>query len=498
MIINDKCQFNTLLAKAAAALDIPDHIYEDATLKYEDVGEWLSAEDSALREFSPEIYVQGSFRLGTVIRPITNEDEYDIDLVCHLNIRKESVTQAELKKMVGDRLRKRDDLAKMLKPSRRCWTLEYPPQVEMPGFHMDVLPAIPNSERPPTGILLTDTELRLWQRSNPKSYADWFHARMKVIFEARRAVLAKEFSASIEDVPEWAVKTPLQIAIQLLKRHRDIHFQGKAIPRPVSIIITTLAARAYSGEVDVSDALANIVRTVEANWGKPGYVENRNGRWWVENPVDPGENFADKWNEYPERREAFWAWLQKVKLDFASAQGKRLLNEAADTLSPVLGKRTMASAAREVGATDAPMLPVVTRSSLSVPGLGDSRHAQRPLWPVVTAHTASIRGDVYYARESKRKMWAMNNRPVPKNVWLRFTVQTNTPLPYAVKWQIVNTGAEAFSAGQPRGDFYDTDEGYTRTRWESTAYSGTHWVEAFVIKDGRSVARTGKLLVKVR
>ena len=209
-------------------MDIPEHVYEDATLKYEDVGNWLGAEDSDLLRYAPEIYVQGSFRLGTVVRPINEEDEYDIDLVCHLEIEKEQTTQKDLKEMVGDRLKKRDDLAKILEPSRRCWTLEYPAENQMPRFHMDVLPAIPNMERPPTGILLTDTELKLWQKSNPRAYADWFYERMKVIFQEKRAAFAESIqAANVEEVPEWQVKTPLQTAVQILKRHRDIHFQGR-------------------------------------------------------------------------------------------------------------------------------------------------------------------------------------------------------------------------------------------------------------------------------
>ena len=43
--------------------------------------------------------------------------------------------------------------------------------------------------------------------------------------------------------------------------------------------------------------------------GMPKYIENRNGKWWVKNPVDKDENFADRWNEYPERRLAFLRWF---------------------------------------------------------------------------------------------------------------------------------------------------------------------------------------------
>ena len=243
---------------------------------------------------------------------------------------------------------------------------------------------------------------------------------MKVIFESRRAAMAKELSASVEDVPEWAVKTPLQVAVQILKRHRDIYFEKKPEIKPVSIIVSTLAARAYGGEADVMDALSGSVHAVEANWGKPGYVENRNGRWWVENPVDSGENFADKWNEYPERREAFWAWVQRVKTDFGQAQAKRTLNEAVAALSPVLGKRTIELAARDVGVTTGAMLPAVVRPTIQVPALGDTQHVQRPAWPERQIYTSKLRGDVYYSKNAKHKMWALNNRPVPKHVWLKF------------------------------------------------------------------------------
>ena len=233
-------RLSDLLGYVAETLDIPDYLYEDAVLKYEDVGAWLATEDSDLAKYSPEVYPQGSFRLGTMIKPLSDNDDYDIDLVCHLTIKKESTTQNGLKQMVGDRLKKRKDLERVLDECRRCWTLDYPRQ-----FHMDVLPAIPNFERPPSGILLTDTELRAWQRSNPIRYADWFYDRMKVIFREKRAALAESLRLSIEEVPQWRVKTPLQRVVQLLKRHRDLYFQQDQDDKPVSIIITTLAAQAY-------------------------------------------------------------------------------------------------------------------------------------------------------------------------------------------------------------------------------------------------------------
>jgi hypothetical protein len=87
---------------------------------------------------------------------------------------------------------------------------------------MDVLPAIPDPDATPTGILLTDKKLTLWLTSDPVAYADWFRRRMATEFLQRRTALATEMRKSIEQVPEWQVKTTLQQVIQVLKAHRDL------------------------------------------------------------------------------------------------------------------------------------------------------------------------------------------------------------------------------------------------------------------------------------
>jgi hypothetical protein len=186
------------------------------------------------------------------VRPISNEDHYDIDLVCRLAIGKEATTQKRVKTMVGDRLKERSDLAEAIEESRRCWRLNLADH-----FHLDTLPCIANIERAPNGILLTDTDLTKWQKSNPIAYADWFRTRMTVVFEQRRYELAKAMKADIQAVPEWQVKTPLQRAVQILKRHRDVYFQNDLDKRPVSIILTTLAALSYNNESDIFQALAS-------------------------------------------------------------------------------------------------------------------------------------------------------------------------------------------------------------------------------------------------
>lgn len=75
---------------------------------------------------------------------------------------------------------------------------------------------------------------------------------------------------------------------------------------------------------------------------------------------------------------------------------------------------------------------------------------------------------------------------------------SNVKPPYLIKWQVVNTGAEAVEAKGLRGEFYEGEGNYGTTRWESTLYRGTHWIEAFVIKHGVCVARSGRVYVMIR
>lgn len=345
-------QFLTFLAES---LDISDTLHEEAECRYKAVGQWLGKEDSPLAQFSPQIYPQGSFRLGTVIKPFDDREEYDIDLVCELQTSKDAISQQQLKEMVGDRLRAHSDYARMLdKEGRRCWTLCYSNSAQ---FHMDILPAIPEDEKFKLLLAKYGVPFRLaekaisvtdkttdnysfidyeWPRSNPKGYAEWFRERMKVRFENLRKSLAESRrAATIEAVPEHQVKTPLQMAVQILKRHRDIRFLHDGDDKPVSIIISTLAAHAYNNEADIVDCLLSLLE------GMPRFIETRNGISWVTNPVNPMENFADKWQENPQREVKFRNWLQEVSKELTRALEEGNLGQLQEVFREHFGARAV-------------------------------------------------------------------------------------------------------------------------------------------------------------
>ncbi len=126
-------------------LDISDTRYEQATESYMSLGRWLNREGSTIKVYDPAVYVQGSFGLGTVIKPLNLDEEYDVDSICELKLLgKPFVSQLKLKQMLGieiEAYRRSKGMVKPLHEGRRCWTLRYSDGAQ---FHMDIVPALPN------------------------------------------------------------------------------------------------------------------------------------------------------------------------------------------------------------------------------------------------------------------------------------------------------------------------------------------------------------------
>lgn len=330
-----------LIDDAIASFDIPEQVYERAIARSTAAADWLKRRWDA-RDIGGAIYPQGSFRLGTVVRPIHANGEYDMDLVCERDLRKESVSQAALEAEVGVDLRSYvasgPEGAPKLDEGKRCWTLDYPGE----PFHMDFLPAIPNPDAAPDGILITDREVRIWQWSNPVGFSLWFYATMARELQEARIVFAEQKQVDVEDVQEWRVRTTLQRAVQALKRHRDLYFADRDFA-PASIIITTLAGRAYRGVGDLYDVLVSVSRDM------PGYVELRDGILWIENPVEKKENFADRWRSEPQRADAFAQWIEAAHRDFVSFGSDLGVDRTLDRIGKSFGDHARTAAGSRLG-----------------------------------------------------------------------------------------------------------------------------------------------------
>ena len=332
-----------ILSRIADELNITDTMYKKAVSSYTAVGEWIGDGLS----YKVTIMPQGSMNLGTVVKPLDDRDDYDIDLVCLLEDGKELSPRA-VKHLVGNRLKENKTyLEKLDKEGKRCWTMQYD------EFHMDILPCIPDAETfvvpGATEIDLTDknkgTGEYQYKLSNPSAYHDWFlsMAQPRMCFANSKAAAR---ATEIKPVPSQAsrLKTPLQKAIQLLKRHRDVCFIEHQENAPISVILTTLAARACPHEDNVFTAL----KTVLDNMGN--FVESRADGYWVPNPVLPSENFAERWNVYSGKKLAFDNWLKKAKQDFLVLTSSLVgLDEYAQHFKKILQPQPVERAFNKIG-----------------------------------------------------------------------------------------------------------------------------------------------------
>ncbi|QSY96047.1 nucleotidyltransferase [Rhizobium bangladeshense] len=346
------------LEALVAELEIPDSRYEQAERSFKSFGAWLHRPESTLRHLDPVVYCQGSFRLGTAIRPHTEAEEYDVDSVCELRLlSKSQCSQADLKRWLGIEVQAYHDAQNMTKPVRegnRCWILDYADGAQ---FHMDIVAAVPNTEQQrrileerrlsaywaSTAISITDRRVQNyrvvtndWPRSNPKGYSTWFASRQAAVFERRRRAIVESLkrqgvTASVEEMPDFKVKTPLQAAIMILKRHRDNMFARDTDVRPISVIITTLAAHAYENQDTISGALFTILDRMDQ------FIVFDGQKYVIANPTDALENFADKWEKEPKKADAFFAWLRQARADFTAAARAASFREMADALNPRMG-----------------------------------------------------------------------------------------------------------------------------------------------------------------
>ena len=76
--------FDGIFNALCTYLDITETQFDAVVRSYRAVGDWLAKSDSSLAPYKPLIRPQGSFLLGTMVRPINENDDLDIDLVCEL------------------------------------------------------------------------------------------------------------------------------------------------------------------------------------------------------------------------------------------------------------------------------------------------------------------------------------------------------------------------------------------------------------------------------
>ena len=326
-------ELDLLLDRIGIKLQLSPTTYQLAEERYITIGKWLRAQGSALSDYKPWIFSQGSLRIGTTVKP-RGRTEFDLDLVCLVFAElSQFPNPTNLLDIVEQRLNESEIYKTMIERKNRCIRINYANQ-----FHMDILPACPNplaKMQDENCIVVPDCKSEDWKHSNPKGYAQWFE---KMTQEA-----VTRLQKNMEPLPSqqsYEELATLRRVVQLLKRYRDVSLEK--IPenrRPISIVLTTLAAHLYQGQASVSDAMAGILN------GMLQLIENcQTKKLIVKNPTNENEDLSERWEDDPEAYQIFVKWVTEFRAKWLALANKRGIHNVKQDLEIMFGERI----AREV------------------------------------------------------------------------------------------------------------------------------------------------------
>lgn len=323
-----KLQMDDLLWRICDELQLSPSQYQQAVARYESVCQWLEAEGSAIASFRPAIYPQGSMRIGTTVKPIGHA-EHDLDFVCEVNAPPHTFeSPLQLLKLMETRFREHNVYSSILEVKNRCVRLNYANE-----FHMDILPACPDSSSGNGCLVVPDRKSEWWKPSNPKGYADWFEGRcdlaIQVLMAERARVLAK--AEPIPDQEATAEKATLKRAVQLFKRWRDVRYEKLPDVAPISMVLTTLAAGSYGGQQSVSDSISCILDRIIA------LIETSRPRIYVLNPANLQEDLSERWAD-PLQYQVFVAGMYELHNSWQKAMGAAGIQNVGSALAGMFGE----------------------------------------------------------------------------------------------------------------------------------------------------------------
>lgn len=311
-----------LLHRLCIGLQLSPTDYKLAVDHYEAIGRYLQAEGSPITKHNPDIYPQGSLRIGTTVKP-HGQQEYDLDLVCEMT----GLDWKTCDNPVG----LLDDIENWLKANgtyedkvermNRCIRVNYKHK-----FHLDILPACPDDETGHCCVVVPDRKLDDWKASNPRGYADWFEGIAKTSeFEV--------YFKAIEPMPNQEpleLKPPLKRAVQLIKRYRDIKL-GYDSKAAISIILTTLSAENYFGQKSVNETLLGILEGIVVKLPSDGSILE------VKNPKNDDEKFSERWEADPSLYTEFKYWITEFRDEWRAVNLASGLSTKTPHLSKLFG-----------------------------------------------------------------------------------------------------------------------------------------------------------------
>lgn len=387
---------------------------------------------------------QGSWAHGTIIRPVDDNDEFDADFL--LQLTPDHDWNADPRRYLLElraAFKRHSTYASMVQKKNRCCRIDY-----ANDCHVDVVPylVLPDGRQ----VIINYAENK-FEDTNPAGFTAWMKEKDELASRNLRKV------------------------IRLVKYLRDLK---NTFDCP-SVILTTLlggAVQAFDATgryADVANAFVNLLTDLEA------WLDQHPVMPQLEDPSCPDTSFNHRWTEA--KYQTFKACIARY-----AAWARAAIGEEDDDLALAAWQELFGEGFKKPSAVTT-LLSSVAKSSTRVPATRAPNEQFIEERGLVLAGGYTARIDARLTPQNGFRDGNLRSLgPLPKNRTIRFRVTTDAPAPYQVMWKVRNRGDEATRVGDLRGELIPDDGRQQRT--ETTMYSGRHYVEVYVVKDGRVVA----------
>jgi hypothetical protein len=355
MIINEEWlqdhdkQLEIVLDVVCEKLQLPKTLKAKVDTSYQTIVQLIEEDDEFFKGLEPHMFPYGSYAIDTTNKPWDRE-EFDLDFAIFVIFNKSEITTKGFLQKLYNLLERHGTYKDKIELLRFCVRIQYE------GFHLDIMPGC-YPEYDNLKMEVPDTKKIQWAYRNLKGYADWFKGGF--ILNEREIKLFSYYekrgyytiNASSEPLPQsvpYEVVQPLQKAVQLIKRARDIYFQRNNLGeyKTRSVVLTTLVGQFYNGENNIYETLNNVIQNIyelSEQFTSSTPID-------IYNPADKRENFSDKWKEPGKERlyKEFLNFAKYLKDKWEELKDESTKKGRSELLKDLFGK----SVAKEILLTD--------------------------------------------------------------------------------------------------------------------------------------------------
>jgi hypothetical protein len=304
---------DALLADIAVNVQLPPGLHEKATDRYEAVRKHVERPGSPLADRVVRFYPQGSMAIDATTSTRGTDTEYDIDIIAEINGCLDE-TPVDVLDLLAEALEGYRTGAP-IKRQTRCVTVPY-----ADGMHLDLTPAGRRLHWP-------ERESRIFHANpdrpqtehyqvpmNAYGFADWYIARTPLerrfadamnrrLYEAHGYNVRAD--AEVDEVPDQVpliVKNTATVALQLLKRFRNVAYADATGRIPPSVMLSCFAGHVASPNTPLSEMLSRLARHIAREIRA---ASARREKIRVVNPVFEHDVFTDRWPENLAQQDEF-------------------------------------------------------------------------------------------------------------------------------------------------------------------------------------------------